>query len=80
MCGLKKKTVAALQPTFLIFQQKRFSLYSYDKERGRPGLTRAAACREAGVHLQGGTPVLDFKVENLSTLMEGHHLESKCGR
>lgn len=74
----KKKTVAALLPTFFIFQQKRFSLYSYDKERGRPGVTRAAAYRVAGIHLQGETP--DFKVDNLSMLMDGHHLESKCGR
>lgn len=71
MCELKKKKLEdASQATFFIFQQKRFSLYSYDKERGCPGGTRTAACRAAGVHLQGGTPVLDFKGENLSTLID----------
>lgn len=80
MCGLKKKTGAASQPTFFISQQKHFSLYSYDKERGCPGVTRTAACRVAGVHLQGGAPVFDFKVENLSTLIDRRHLESKFAR
>lgn len=78
MCGLKKKTGAALQPTFFISQQKRFSLYSYDKERGCPGVTRTAACRVAGIHLQGGAPV--FEVENLSTLIDWRQLKSKSAR
>lgn len=54
----KKKRLATLKPPFFTFQQKPFSLYSNDKEKGCPGESGAAASRVAAIHLQGGAPVL----------------------